>query len=264
MKKFVLLSLSILILALCLIACSSGPEAVKLDVSFIGGSRSVVPAYEEFNADNYYWKYAARKVFLLSESNGERNDLSAETPSYDEAGAEFIHEDTPGLDGTVGGFSEGNWDFLLFAYRRSGEEGSYTYSLVYRGETKGVKLIKDVQNMVSVAVGPVKDHGNGTILVDSENITFTPKDVSVVGELEKSIVVVGLYDGQQVLSDDYRYEVEPGVYAVGVKFTLNGYIYAEGSVVVNVYSNQTVTVAGEVDELVTFVSLDTLDQADGE
>ena len=264
MKRAVLLSVSILILALCLLACSSGPEATRLSVSFSDGSRSIVSSNEEFDADDYYWKYAARKLLVLGEYNGERNDLSAQTPSYDEEGAEFIHEDESGLDGKVDGFSEGNWDFLLFGYRRSGEEGNYTYSLVYSGEKKAVSLVKDAENMVTVAIGPVTDHGKGIIFVDSENITFAPKEESAVGDLEKSIVVVRLSDGQPVQSEGDTYEVEPGVYVVGVKFSLNGYIFAQGSVFVNVYSNQTVTVAGEVNELVTFADLDTPDQPDGE
>lgn len=259
MKRAVLLSVSILILALCLLACSSGPEAGKLSVSFSDGSRSIVYFNEEFDAGNYYWKYAAKK--LLKENEGL---TSGQTPSYDEEGAEFIHEDEPGLEGKVDGFSEGNWDFLLFGYRRSGEEGNYTYSLVYSGERKAVSLVKDAENMVTVSIGPVTDHGKGIIFVDSENITFAPKEESAVGDLEKSIVVVRRSDGQQVQSEDDTYEVEPGVYVVGVKFSLNGYIFAQGSVVVNVYSNQTVIVSGEVDELVTFVSLDTPDQTDGE
>ena len=264
MKRFAFLSLSILILALCLLACSSEPERLKTSVSCSGGSRASVPHYKGFDADDYYWKYAARKLLVLGQNNGERNDLSAQTPSYDEAGAEFIHEEEPGLDGKGDGFSEGNWDFLLFGYRRSGEEGAYTYSLVYMGEVKAVPLVKDAENMVTVAIGPVTDHGDGEIFVDSEHIRFNPKDEAVVGELEKSISVVRLSDGHQVQSESCTYVVEPGVYVVGVRFSLNGYIYAEGSVIVNVYSNQTVTVSGAVDELVTFVSLDTPDQTDGE
>ena len=258
MKRVVVLSLSVLILALCLLACSSEPKGKTLSVSFSDVSRSIAASYEEFDADDYYWKYAARKLLIEDGQNG------GQTPSYDEEGAEFIHEDIPGLDGKVDGFSEGNWDFLLFGYRRSGEEGNYTYSLVYRGEKKAVSLVKDAENVVTVAIGPVTDHGNGKIFVDSENITFVPKDETEVGDLEKSIVVVRLSDGQPVQSESGTYEVEPGVYVVGVKFSLSGYIYAEGSVVVNVHSNRTVTVYGEVDELVTFASLDTSDPADGE
>ena len=257
MRRFVLLSLSILVLVLCLLACSAEPEAVKLSVSFTGGSRSVVPAYEEFDAGSYYWKYAARKVFLLSESNGERNDLSAETPSYDEDGAEFIHEDTPGLDGKVGGFSEGNWDFLLFAYKRSGEEGNYTYSLVYRGETRGVTLIKDAENMVNVAIGPVTDHGNGQIFVDTDHIRFAPAEEMDEGSaIEMSYTVKSVPDGVEQTGAGGLFSLEPGLYRVDVMFTLNEYTYAHGAVIATVYSNQTTTIFGTVDELQTFVDID--------
>jgi hypothetical protein len=43
---------------------------------------------------------------------------------------------------------------------------------------------------------------------------------------------------------------------VNIRFIHGGYIYAEGSVVATVYSNQTVTVSGNVNELVTFAALD--------
>lgn len=114
MKRVVVLSLSVLILVLCLLACSSEPKTKTLSVSFSDVSRSIAASYEEFDADDYYWKYAARKLLIEDGQNG------GQTPTYDEEGAEFIHEDTPGLDGKVDGFSEGNWDFLLFGYRRSG------------------------------------------------------------------------------------------------------------------------------------------------
>ena len=257
MKRVVLISLSILILALCLMACSSEPENLKLSVSFSGGSRSIVSCNEGFDADDYYWKYAARKVFQLEDYIGQRNDLSAQTPSYDEEGAEFIHEDEPGLDGKVDGFSEGNWDFLLFGYRRSGEEGNYTYSLVYRGERKAVTLVKDAENTVTVAIGPVTDHGNGQIVVDTDHIHFAPADEMDEGSaIEMSYTVKSVPEGTEQTGEGGVFSLEPGLYRVDVMFTLNEYTYAHGAVIATVYSNQTTTVFGTVDELQTFVDID--------
>lgn len=255
MKRVVLLSVSILILALCLLACSSGPEATKLSVSFSDGSRSIVALNEEFDAGNYYWKYAARK--LLIEAEGQSTDLSGQTPSYDEEGAEFIHEDEPGLDGKVDGFSEGNWDFLLFGYRRSGEEGNYTYSLVYSGEKKAVSLVKDAENMVTVDIRPVSDHGKGSILVDVDHIHFAPAEGMDEGsEIEMSFTVKSVPDGVEQIGEGGLFSLEPGLYRVDVEFTLNEYTFAHGAVIATVYSNQTTTVFGTVDELQTFADID--------
>ena len=255
MKRVVVISLSVLILALCLLACSSGPEATRLSVSFSGGSRSIVSSNEGFDADDYYWKYAARK--LLIEAEGQGTDLSGQTPSYDEEGAEFIHEDEPGLDGKVDGFSEGNWDFLLFGYRRSGEEGNYTYSLVYSGEKKAVSLVKDAENMVTVAIGPVSDHGKGSILIDVDHIHFAPAEGMDEGsEIEMSFTVKSVPDGVEQIGEGGLFSLEPGLYRVDVKFTLNEYTFAHGAVIATVYSNQTTTVFGTVDELQTFADID--------
>lgn len=247
-----------LILLLIATACSAElAEDRSASVSFANSARSIVSKQEAFDKDQYYWKYAARKLLVLGQYNGERNDLSAQTPSYDEEGAEFIHEDEPGLDGKVDGFSEGNWDFLLFGYRRSGEEGNYTYSLVYRGEVKAVALMKDEENMVEVPVAPVSDHGNGSILVDTDHIYFAPAEgIDEGSAIEMSYTVRALSNGEEKTGEGGLFDLEPGLYRVDVKFTLNEYTFAHGAVIATVYSNLTTTVFGTVDELQTFADID--------
>lgn len=250
-KTFMFIA-SVLLIALA-IACSVEPETSKntASVSFSESGRSIVSLQEPFAKENYYWKYAARKLLIEYGQNG------GQTPSYDEEGAVFIHEDTPGLDGKVDGFSEGNWDFLLFAYRRSGEEGNYTYSLVYRGETKAVTLVKDAENMVDVKIGPVTDHGNGIILVDTDHIYFAPAEgIDEDSAITMSYTVKSVPEGVEQTGEGGLFSLEPGLYRVDVMFTLNEYTYARGAVIATVYSNQTTTVFGTVDELQTFADID--------
>lgn len=250
-KTFMFIA-SFLLIALA-IACSVEPETSKntASVSFSESGRSIVSIQEPFAKENYYWKYAARKLLIEDGQNG------GQTPSYDEEGAVFIHEDTPGLDGKVDGFSEGNWDFLLFAYRRSGEEGNYTYSLVYRGETKAVTLVKDAENMVDVKIGPVTDHGNGNMLVDTDHIYFAPAEgIDEDSAITMSYTVKSVPEGVEQTGEGGLFSLEPGLYRVDVMFTLNEYTYARGAVIATVYSNQTTTVFGTVDELQTFADID--------
>lgn len=250
-KTCILLMVTALVL---IVFASCSPEMWKnaVSISFSSESRSINAVPESFDKDSYYWKYAARMTLTEASENGGK------TPSYDEDGAVFLHETVPGLEGQIGGFSEGTWDFLLFGYKRSGEEGNYTYSLVYSGEATGVKLVKGSLNMVDVRTAPVTDHGNGYLFVDMDHIVFNPsseKSQDVV-DFTRTVTVTRLSDSLVVTSDDYLYDVQPDFYLVNIRFIHGGYIYAEGSVVATVYSNQTVTVSGNVNELVTFAALD--------
>lgn len=254
-RLFSILIIASLLLAV-LVSCTGSPELKHdVSVSFSGMSRSVTSATETLNKDVLFWKYAARK--LLTEA--EEND--GQTPTYDEEGAEFIHEDTPGLDGKVDGFSEGHWDFLLFGYRRSGEEGSYTYSLVWCGESKGNTLVEDAENMVDVKVGPVTDHGNGTLFVNADDIHFAPAgEIDNDSELEMSFTVRSVPGDVEQTGEGGLFNLEPGLYRVDVKYTVDEYTYAHGAVIATVYSNQTTTVSGTVDELKTFAGISIPDE----
>lgn len=222
--------------------------------------RSLIAELQPFDKTKLYWKYAARKSLAadgqsMLDGSGLR---SGETVSYNEAGAEFVKEDrSEGLD-NVPGFSQGLWDFMLFGYVRSGEEGSYTYSLVYSGETKTVQLKKDGANSVSITVSPVSDHGPGTIKVDFANILFDPiqEETEGIAELTKSATYKPITaEESAAVPSDGIVEAIPGLYMVQVVFTFKidevTYTYAEGSVVVTVYSNQQTRVYGSLDELAT-------------
>lgn len=231
---------------------------------FTDSGRSLIAELQPFDKTKLYWKYAARKSLAadgqsMLDGSGLR---SGETVSYNEAGAEFVKEDrSEGLD-NVPGFSQGLWDFMLFGYVRSGEEGSYTYSLVYSGEAKTVQLKKDGANSVSITVSPVSDHGPGTIKVDFANIVFDPIQLETEGiaELTKSATYRPLTSEESTaVPSDGIVEVNPGLYVVQVLFTFvindETYTYADGSVVTTVYSNQQTRVYGDLNELATSANI---------
>jgi len=249
---------AILSLILLLCSCNSDSPSVnvantdkKASVSF-GDSKSVTAIVSPIDKEALYWKYAAQMVVQDSSENGGQTD------SYDEAGAVFIHEDSAGLSGTVDGFSVGTWNFLLFGYSRSGSEGNYTYSLVANGEFKGKVLIDDGVNIVVVPVLPVSDssHGNGTLFVNTANISFIPKQTDTTG-IETFTAKVFVND---VLQETTSISKAPGAYTVKVQFvhTYNSveYVLAEGTVTATVYSNLTTTVTGSLNELATYVQFD--------
>ena len=108
-------------------------------------SRAISSSVENFDAKKLYWKYSAQKN---SEDKNKNLNSGATSSDYatDTAGAVAIGQ---GLNATLSGFSQGLWDFKLFAYKKS----DYT-QLAYGGEAKGVRLEWGKDNVVNVEVSP--------------------------------------------------------------------------------------------------------------
>ena len=263
-KLLVLLCLLTVMAVLMIASCSqesrtSSEELVV--VSFDQNMRALVSALEDFDKDTLYWFYAARKTpgegGTMLDGSGLK---SGETPSYDWAGAMKVKEGT-GL-GTVSGFSQGLWDFLLFGCKREGTEGSYSYHIAYQGEITAVSLKKGGTNAVNVVVSPVSTTEKGTLFVDTDNIIFDPvqEETTGIAEFAKVVTVTRVSDDQPQESETTTYILDPGVYRVAVAFTYvieeETYTYAEGYVLSTIYSNLTTTVTGDLSELVTFATFE--------
>lgn len=260
-----LTTLLVILLALgaVLVSCKAEIEAPAdelVAVSFEeSSSRSITATLEGFNKDNYYWKYAAKKA-------DDSGLTSGATSSYDETGAVFIHEATPGLTGKVPGFSQGLWDFLLFGYKKiEGDnpattvEESYYYVLIYSGEAKAVTLQTKGDNTAHVVVNPIAE-GDGFIKIGE--ITFIPKKTGDESHQLKFIEVTNP-DGSAVSGISYdtttqTYTVPAGAYKVTVKFTnaAQTIVYGEGYVIATVYSGLTTTIGGNLNELITYAQFD--------
>ena len=235
------------------VTASQGDSKDLVSVSFDGGdSKSLTATLEGFDKNAYYWKYAARKN--VSDTSGL---TSGETASYDEDGAVFIHEATPGLTGKVSGFSQGVWDFKLFAYKRSGagtNASPYVYTHVYTGEATGVTLKKGSENLVTVTVSPYST-GTGTLFIGSTSLT--PKTSTNVPSVSRYLKVQSVGSAEEKLpTSGTTYTLDAGAYLVTVTYKSNDVVFAEGTVIATVYPNLTTTVGGSVDELITYAQFD--------
>ncbi len=259
----ILILLSMALMLTLAFSCTSdvSEEPSSASITFGEASRSITALVDGIDKASLYWKYASWKTLEAGEE--EWIEVSGRTETYDENGAVFIHEDTPGLDGTVSGFAEGEWSFKLYGYRREGsgtEADPYKYNLVCKGESGTVDLkigdVADVQVPVKPQTDP--DLGNGTLFVDEENITFEPRSVSVseLGALTKTIKVTSLKDGVGLTGEDGVYSVVPGLYKVNVTYSYGSYRYADETVIATVYANLTTRVAGVATELTTSVLID--------
>ena len=191
-KRILVLAIALLAIFGLMVSCKNevtnagfGEELVS--VSFKEDmARGLTATLEGFDKDHLYWAYAAEKA------DGS-NLISGETDSYDESGAVWVKTDgynkpveglgTTGTSGyeayKVSGFSQGYWNFKLYAYKgvlgdnpaTTEVETDYVtgYVLVYQGETLNVLLKSDSVNtqgshLVSVIVDPIQSQDNGTMV----------------------------------------------------------------------------------------------------
>ena len=307
MKKGIISMLILGLAAMCLlVSCNQDVAQVAAEelvsISFEeGSSRALISTLEEFDKGNYYWKYAAKKADTSNLISGQTAYYDIVDPTEEnnrEKGAQWVHKGSKGLGSGSGssyvpfqvqGFSQGLWDFTLYAYKKTVEDDPSTtdfdesvYTLVYQGETTGFLLKSGGStgsHKVSVIVSPVKV-GKGTlsVLITGDNgislnpVTPLPPEVmanakiklgidKIEGTTTTNILPLGL------VSDNYTSNLDPGTYKVTVQFT-NGatsdseVVYASGSVVSTVYSGLTTTVSGSLSEVVTYVEFDAAQNPD--
>ena len=253
MKKG-LTTLLVVLLAIgaMLVSCKAeiGTPADELvSASFeLGSSRALSATLEQFNPENYYWKYAAKKN--VADTSGLN---SGATNPYSEAGALWVKTGTQGpVKGLAGykvpDFSQGLWDFMLFAYKDAdGDE------LIYQGEATAATLVKGGENLVHVVVSPAPI-GNGILFIGET--TLKPRDTHDSPTVSRFPKVEDLDGHEYTPTSGTTYELEAGAYKVTVTYKASGIVYAEGTVMATIYPNMTTTVTGSVDELVTYAQFE--------
>ena len=262
-----LTTLLVILLAIgaMLVSCKAevGTPADELvSVSFEeAASRSITATLEGFVKGNYYWKYAAQKA-------DDSGLTSGATEAYTEAKALPVIPGEKGLGSGEGqaykpykipGFSQGLWNFKLWAYKTKNATSGEYEDLVFYGEAKNVSLSRGGDNTASVTVNPVAE-GNGYIKIGE--ITFIPKKEGDKTDQTKSIEVTNP-DGSAVAGLSYdsetkTYTVPAGAYKVTVKFTnaAQTIVYGEGYVIATVYSGLETLIGGNLQELVTYAQFD--------
>lgn len=271
MRKIMISVIAMMMVVGLMVSCDNANISPELkaeelvSVSFDeGASRGLTGSIEAFSKDKYYWKYAAQKA----DTSGL---ISGQTSSYDDRGAEWINKGTDGKAsqknlGTVNGFSQGYWNFKLFAY--TDESGN---NLAYTGEITGQLLKKGESNKVMVTVAPIAS-GNGTLKVDTAHISFVPKQNSALtaeqlASFSKVVTVQKWENGEGTTGEPVNnpapvngslsYSLPAGTYKVTVGFVRNdGITYTEGYAIATVYSNVTTIVSGYLDEFTTNADFD--------
>ena len=213
------------------LSVSASSETVSVTFS----SDDVTSSNPLFNVDALYWKYSAKKN---SADNNPNLNSGATSSNYatDEAGAVAIGQ---GLNATLSGFSQGLWDFKLFAYKDSDYK-----KLAYGGEAKGVRLECGKDNVVNVEVSPYSDQGPGTI--DLSGLTVKCGEAEITNWSISSII----YNNYPLVFSGKELTIAPGTYTITINIkneeaplTVYDSCILEQ---ITVYSNLTTTVTSSI------------------
>ena len=253
MKKFTAILLTVLMVASLFISCENNivkgnDETVSVKFEQVA-SKSLTASLAEFKADNYYWAYKATKKDGTGLISGQIDFA-------------WISKGEKGLSKKVPGFSQGTWEFTLYAYTEEGKNNSRfsETGLAYQGTNPSVTLTKESSNKVVVSVSPLSK-GKGTLIVDTANIslkTTSTLDDAQLALFEKQIEVTDLTGGTKYYPVEGNYSLEAGAYKVNVTmYNTESKVAYPGSVVATVYANMTTTVTGTVEEILTNAEFDT-------
>ena len=258
MRKSVSIILA-LFLAVVLLAVSCDSSSLKEELVSVAfdeqSSRAISASLPGFSANDYYWYYAAAKV------DGS-NMVTGNTPTYDCYGARAVKKDGGKGLGIVSGFSQGVWNFTLFAYKEIPTTAEARADFVYSGEVTGIMLRSTSgtsnENIVNVVVSPVSDPlKSGTLLIDIGAIMDASTQLGTI--TGASVGYVKIVTGSETVTpvpvaDDPNYnpasrkctvDAVPGAYLVKVVLEAGGSSYSS-SVVATVYSYLTTTVNGDI------------------
>ena len=304
-KQFIIILLALLAVFCLMMSCKNEVSDARISEELVSVSfreeaaRGLTASLEGFDKDHLYWAYAAQKA------DGSHL-ISGQTAKYGEEDEVRVWVKTDGDNnpveglGTgeassyvpykVAGFSQGYWNFRLYAYKRvntgTTESPVYEYNLVYQGETKNALLKSDSVNaqgshMVSVTVDPVQSDDNGTMVFLTDKMHaaakrismntvnsaiygehYTVKVLSILSMEEIPTEYVGTAAEKKAATDsqDGEYSLPAGSYKVTVAFTNDAdnpaVNYAKGTIVATVYSNLTTTISGDLTEAMTYAEFD--------
>ena len=217
MKKKTLLILAVLITALaCLFtSCSNSVEPPRAEeygyVTFgNGSSRTLSTEYGIKSYDDLNWYYTSHKM----DSYGHTGETNTETAVPAKSNGKGIGS------GSVGPFSQGAWQFTLYAYEITGT----TRTLVYQGTSSTVVLKGGETKAVPVSVSLM----GATGVIDLSRAYFQWKDplATSVGDVYAEFNLVGETDAEGNDTLDATTVVGPikasESYKIGSLLSVNG------------------------------------------
>lgn len=268
MRKRILSVLAICAIIACLFsACSidnsqpgegRGVGYVTFGNQLTSSARSLTPSYDVAAYEELYWFYDAAK-----------GDSYGTTGAG--VGQKIPGTDGKGLAGKVGPFSQGTWNFTLYAYSSESKD-----TLVYKGETGDVVITAGAVTNIPVSVEPKGDTG---IIQFGKNAYFTWANGGGDGKpiikfiltrtdvesdpIEITATLANKKDGTFMLEGVLSDSVPVGYYNCHISAYLDGYEstpLAEQEISFRVYGSAAVIIDGDITEGVnSYVSFDVAD-----
>ncbi len=242
-RKLTLILIAVLLVTTFFVSCKvemndPGEETVTLRFRTDDESRSLSSSRTALKTEDYIWYYTAKKT------DG--------TPASGTKEAETIVGTSGALSEKVtDALSLGNWTFELYGYKTS----KSNTNLVYKGNVEDYTLTKDTKT-IDITVEPQKPEGGMGTIVVSKDIKLVANKVSydatdaVIEVVDNNSVKLANYTLNKTFnSSNITFDKLPvGSYKVTVRYISNDVIYAENTIVVNVWNKLETRIEGILDE----------------
>ena len=264
MKRFFLISLTVLVAALLMVACNMDS---KLDdglaiLSFQASgdeltSKNLTRTNPVLNPEDLWWSYTANKA--------EDDKTNLTTGSTGETKT-AIGNQTQGLKTSVGPFSYGKWVFTLYGYT-----GSNRAQLAYQGTS--TVTISSTKTTISVTVKSL-DSGNGTLQIPAKGAIKlklnNDSDITDYSAFVEKVAIVALDAGSSYKQETPQYiestsnvtsiSLPSGSYSVTVSYQSKKdpaeadsdqtapIIYAQDTIIVTIADYLTTKIGGDIKE----------------
>ena len=243
MKKLSIVLLAVLLVASLIISCDNSTqvltdELVEVQLGTQAGSRALSSSVtlEQISDSSLTWYYSATK----------------------KSQTEFTTGATTGTEialGTTKTFSQGKWDFELWAMKNvvKDTKGAVTDfgKKVYYGKLTDVLITKSSSPVpVVVNVSPYVENENGTLVFDDVKIKAATSTAESLVTVVPNTVKIGTNNYTlDANGDNEGISLAPGQHDVLVAFIgSDGATYASETITITIYSNRVTTLTGMVDE----------------
>ena len=240
-KRFLIIVTLLIAFGLVSVSCNTEAslpvEDELVSISFDNSSSKALSAsLPDFNPEHYYWYYRATKV-------DESGFVSGQTADFVAVQEEKGLKDNQGNKVRISGFSQGTWKFELKAYTESDQQ-----KLAFEGANTSVVLKSSSTNesnynTVSVVVNPVKNAGNGKLVIKVNEIKANSSSVDLILKTNPSVegtVYPGITEDEYFVNGDSG--LAPGIWYVTVRLNLVENQAVTSTLVATVYSNITTTI----------------------
>lgn len=201
MKKTILTCLVLMAIGLCLFVSCNGEQSLPENTDGVAYvrfgenvNRDFTPSYKPVPYSELYWYYTAEKTDGYG-TFGQKTTQTAVKTGDTKTGIVLTEDEA------LGPFSEGSWNFTLYAYK----ENSTSSTLIYKSEAIAVKLTAGETKAVSIATSVTPVGETGTVKLEGAYFNYASQQTNTTATYPNFQMVVTETSGTEAQKMSYTY-----------------------------------------------------------